>query len=186
MIWLLYIFRGHPSLWALSFGEDVGGKSSVRRSALTSVGMHIKQCVHIVSYVLCKIHYLWHKKSVESSCCLFHESRLLHCQIQLNRQRQSPRRYENRIRKETYIIHLIASERVQSMLTRSPRDWYNHTRDIYRWPYSRLWYWLFWKISVCLKHSVDKRLPLCLDCLPTQSPLSYRYVMVDFTTLSTA
>ena len=42
------------------------------------------------------------------------------------------------------------------------------------------------RFTDCLKHSVDKRLPLCLDCLPTQSPLSYRYVMVDFTTLSTA
>ena len=42
------------------------------------------------------------------------------------------------------------------------------------------------RFTESLKHSVDKRLSLCLDCLPTQSPLSYRYVMVDFTTLSTA
>ena len=34
------------------------------------------------------------QKSVESSCCLFHVSRLLHCPLKLNRQRQSPRRYE--------------------------------------------------------------------------------------------
>jgi len=47
---------------------------------------------------------------------------------------------------------------------------------------------LLWicKITGSLKHSVDKRLPLCLDCLPAQSPLTYRYVMVDLTTLSTA
>ena len=34
------------------------------------------------------------QKSVESSCCLFHVSRLLHCPLKSNRQRQSPRRYE--------------------------------------------------------------------------------------------
>ena len=34
------------------------------------------------------------QKSVESSCCLFHVSRLLHCLLKSNRQRQSPRRYE--------------------------------------------------------------------------------------------
>ena len=48
VICLLYIVRGHPCLWALSFGEDVGGKSNVRRSGSTSLGMRIKQCVHIV------------------------------------------------------------------------------------------------------------------------------------------
>ena len=31
-------------------------------------------------------------------------------------------RYDNQCRKETYITHLIAPDRVQSMLTRSPRD----------------------------------------------------------------
>ena len=31
---------------------------------------------------------------MESSCCLFHLQRLLHCLSKLNRQRQSPRRYE--------------------------------------------------------------------------------------------
>ena len=54
---------------------------------------------------------------MESSCCLFHELRLLHCLSKSNRQRQSPRRYENHVRKETYITHLTAPERVQSMLT---------------------------------------------------------------------
>ena len=46
---------------------------------------------------------------MESSCCPFHELRLLHCLSKSNRQRQSPRRYENHYRKETYIIHLTAS-----------------------------------------------------------------------------
>ena len=54
---------------------------------------------------------------MRSSCCLSHTSRLLHCLFWLNRQRQSPRRYENHVRKETYITHLTAPERVQSMLT---------------------------------------------------------------------
>ena len=31
---------------------------------------------------------------MESSCCPFHVSRLSHCLLQSNRQRQSPRRYE--------------------------------------------------------------------------------------------
>ena len=39
------------------------------------------------------------------------------CLLLSNRQRQSPRRYENHVRKETYITHLTAPERVQSMLT---------------------------------------------------------------------
>ena len=42
------------------------------------------------------------------------------------------------------------------------------------------------RFTESLKHSVDKRLPLCLDCQPTQNPLLYRYVIVDFTTLSAA
>ena len=33
---------------------------------------------------------------------------------------------------ETYINNLIAPEKVQFVLTRSPQEWYNHTRDIYR------------------------------------------------------
>ena len=48
---------------------------------------------------------------MESSCCLFHELRLLHCLSKSNRQRQSPRRYENHYRKETCIIHLTASRK---------------------------------------------------------------------------
>ena len=121
VICLLYIVRGHPCMWALSFGEDVGGKSNVRRSASTSMGMRINQCVHIVFMSCIKLATIWHKKSVESSCCLFHTSRLLHCLFWLNRQRQSPRRYENHYRKETYIKHFTAPKRIQSMLTRSPR-----------------------------------------------------------------
>ena len=36
----------------------------------------------------------------------------------------------------------------QSMLTRAPQGWYNHTRDIYRWLYSRLRYWGLQDFSV--------------------------------------
>ena len=192
------ISGGHPCLWtlsrhsALSFGEGVGGKSSARREFTTSWGVYIFWCPFIDFHIganffldrnplNCDTKKAWNRPVVHST-----HWGSSNCLSKSNRQRQSPRRYENHYRKETYIKHFTAPKRVQFMLTRSPRDWYNHTRDIYRWPYSRLWYWLFWKISVCLKHSVDKRLPLCLDCLPTQSPLTYRYVMVDFTTLSTA
>ena len=42
------------------------------------------------------------KKRGEPTCCLFHSLRLLHCLSKSNRQRQSPRRYENP-RREVYI-----------------------------------------------------------------------------------
>ena len=80
------------------------------------------------------------QKSVESSCCPFRTLRLLYCLSKSNRQRQSPRRYEYCSPKETYIIMWLGPSREQSMLTRSPQGWYNHTRDIHRWLYSRLWY----------------------------------------------
>ena len=35
-----------------------------------------------------------HKKAWNRRCCLFHVLRLSHCLLELNRQRQSPRRYE--------------------------------------------------------------------------------------------
>ena len=60
---------------------------------------------------------------------------------------------------------------VQSMLTRSPRDWYNHTRNIYRWPYSRLRYWEVARFQFVSNTASDKRLLLCLDSLPTHCPL---------------
>ena len=34
-------------LWALNFGGDVGGKSSVRGFIPASSGVHIRQCVHL-------------------------------------------------------------------------------------------------------------------------------------------
>ena len=62
VIFLLCIVRGHPCMWALCFGEDIGCKSNVRRSASTSMGMRINQCVHIVSMSCIKLATIWHKK----------------------------------------------------------------------------------------------------------------------------
>ena len=62
VICFLYIVRGRPCMWALCFGEDIGGKSNVRRSASTSMGMRINQCVHIVFMSCIKLATIWHKK----------------------------------------------------------------------------------------------------------------------------
>lgn len=61
---------------------------------------------------------------------------------------------------------MIASERVQSILTRSPRDWYNHTQDIYRWPYSRQQLWIC-KIRLVSNTASDKRLLYVLTLSPS-------------------
>ena len=65
-----------------------------------------------------------------------------------------------------YIELLIAPNKVQSKLTRSPRDWYNHTRDIYRWPYSRLRYWEVARFQFVLNTASDKRLLYVLTLFP--------------------
>ena len=48
-------------------------------------------------------------------CCPFHVPRLLHCLSKLNRQRQSPRRYENQSIGESVNNH--HTEKVQFLLT---------------------------------------------------------------------
>ena len=47
-----------------------------------------------INFVFSLIKQNWDTKKREPSCCPFHVSRLLHCLLLLNRQRQSPRRYE--------------------------------------------------------------------------------------------
>ena len=64
---------------------------------------------YIILYVL-YIMLIWNriKRSVRTYDCPSHESRLLHCLLLLNRQRQSPRRYDKHFPKETYIIQSTA------------------------------------------------------------------------------
>ena len=72
------------------------------------------------------------KKRGELTCCPFHPSRLSHCLSQLNRQRQSPRRYEKSKPCGPKAQNLTAPKRVQWWLAQNHTGWYNHTRDIYR------------------------------------------------------
>ena len=76
---------------------------------------------------------------MRSSCCMSHESRLLHCLFWLNRQRQSPRRYENHVRKETYYNTIDCALKGTIRAYKVSTGLINHTRDIYRWLRSRLW-----------------------------------------------
>ena len=55
--------------------------------------------VYLIIRVIC---FAFRFKRGEPTCCLFHSLRLLHCLSKSNRQRQSPRRYENP-RREVYI-----------------------------------------------------------------------------------
>lgn len=55
VVFLRHKVLGYPCmgvlcLWALNFGGNVGGKSSVRGFTPASSGVHIRQCVHL--YVL--------------------------------------------------------------------------------------------------------------------------------------
>ena len=108
---------------------------------------------------------------MESSCCPFHELRLLHCLSKSNRQRQSPRRYENQYRKETYIIHFTASQKdtiyAYKVSTGIDKSHPGHLPlTIFETIIQNVC-----KIRLVSNTASDKRLLLCLDSLPTHCPL---------------
>ena len=107
------------------------------------------------------------KRAWKLSCCLFHAPRLSHCPSKLNRQRQSPRRYE------LYAIPLwrpcidniakYPTKGIQYVPTRSRGSGYNHTRDIYRC-YAQDFDAKFARFRCVSNTAPSKRLLYVLEC----------------------
>ena len=165
VICLLYIVRGHPCMWALCFGEDIGGKSNVRRSASTSESMRINQCVHIVFMSCIKLATIWHKKawnrpvvySTSRGSCIAYYSRTDNVRAHADMKISTVR--------DLYNTFDYIPKGYNLCLQGLHGDWYNHTRDIYRWPYSRQQLWIC-KIRLVSNTASDKRLLYVLTLFP--------------------
>lgn len=155
-LWLKHCFGtciscGHPCLWtlcrnnALSFGEGVGGKSSAGRRFATSLVANIFWCPFIdfhigANFILDRNQLDVDTKKRGIVVLSIPHTEALVLPIKIEQTTSEPTPIWVLLPKETYIIMWLGPSREQSMLTRSPQGWYNHTRDIHRWLYSRLWY----------------------------------------------
>ena len=105
-----------------------------------------------------------------TTCCLSHELRLSHCLILLNRQRQSPRRYDSAtLRRPRKQIQSTLRYYVACLQGLHGID-INHTRDIYRcYVHDRIR--KFARFQFVKNRASSKRLNMSLDFIPTQYPL---------------
>ena len=151
--WLLVPFLwwhttgGHPclwtfNLWGISFGEDIGGKSNVGRGLhSTSIAFYI-WCgaiyIHIVMVPCQKLdpEYTTYKKAWKRLLSFpFPEALALPNHVEQTTSEPTPIWIIATIR-DLYKQRIVP-ERIQFVLTRSPQEWCNHPRDIYRWLCSR-------------------------------------------------
>ncbi len=101
-------------------------------------------------------------------CCPFHTLRLLHCLSKSNRQRQSPRRYENSHHNKTCMKHQTTPKGHSRCLQVFDGDiitpWTSTVDYVQDLDTESC------KISECLKHSVDKRLNYVKPLYPPWPP----------------
>ena len=138
------ISSGHPCLWtlsrnsALSFGEDVGGKSSARREFPTSWGVYIFWCPFIDFHI--GANFFLDRNPLKSDK---KRRGIVLLSIQLSEALAiAYLGWADNVRAHAD-MKIITAKRPYNTLDytqkgtihtyRSPRDWHNHTRDIYHW-----------------------------------------------------